>query len=189
MMGCANAEVLFVLADGSVWSPGPHTGAGGDLARATVGAAGVTWVEDVSADDRFGSDQGGYCFQAGAELLVEGRDYIGVLAVYGRLPRPFSSEDAASLADLRDLLRVEIHSEHRVRERSEALEQAMRSERRLSLAAVNANLHVYEVDYLKRRIVKMGAPERCFETPVTYASAASLARTRAASASRLAVTS
>jgi PAS domain S-box-containing protein len=57
---------------------------------------------------------------------------------------------------------------HNITDVVESLEQANRSEQRLNLAASLADLHVWEVDYRARTLLKMGAHDSFFETPVTY---------------------
>jgi PAS domain S-box-containing protein len=57
---------------------------------------------------------------------------------------------------------------HNITDVVESLEQANRSEQRLNLAASLADLHVWEVDYMARTLLKMGAHDSFFETPVTY---------------------
>jgi PAS domain S-box-containing protein len=58
---------------------------------------------------------------------------------------------------------------HNITEVVESLEQANRSEQRLNLAASLADLHVWELDYRARTLLKMGAHDSFFETPLTYA--------------------
>jgi PAS domain S-box-containing protein len=58
---------------------------------------------------------------------------------------------------------------HNITEVVQSLEQASRSEQRLNLAASLADLHVWEVDYRARTLLKMGAHDSFFETPLTYA--------------------
>ncbi len=50
----------------------------------------------------------------------------------------------------------------------ESLEQASRSEQRLTLAASLADLHVWEMDYRTRTLFKVGAHDTFFERPVVY---------------------
>ena len=49
-----------------------------------------------------------------------------------------------------------------------ALEESMRSEQRLNLAAGLADLHVWEMDYRRRTLYKFGAEDTFFETPNTF---------------------
>ena len=51
----------------------------------------------------------------------------------------------------------------------EALERTERSEERLKLAMEIADLHVYEMDYVNRELVKVGAEDTFFDAPKTYA--------------------
>ncbi len=50
----------------------------------------------------------------------------------------------------------------------ESLEQASRSEQRLTLAASLADLHVWEMDYRARTLFTVGAQASFFDAPVTY---------------------
>ena len=50
----------------------------------------------------------------------------------------------------------------------EALERTERSEERLKLAMEIAELHVYEMDYVRRELVKVGAEDTFFDKPKTY---------------------
>ncbi|CAN5195917.1 hypothetical protein BH11PSE2_BH11PSE2_09410 [soil metagenome] len=50
----------------------------------------------------------------------------------------------------------------------DAVEQAKRAEYRLGLAAEIADIHVWEFDYVGKKLHKVGAEETFFENPVTY---------------------
>jgi len=50
----------------------------------------------------------------------------------------------------------------------EALERTERSEERLRVALELSELHVYEMDYVRRELFKAGAEDSFFETPSTY---------------------
>ncbi|MBL8770290.1 MAG: response regulator [Phenylobacterium sp.] len=52
----------------------------------------------------------------------------------------------------------------------EALERTARSEERLRVAVELAELHVYEMDYVRGALFKVGAEDSFFETPSTYES-------------------
>ncbi len=49
-----------------------------------------------------------------------------------------------------------------------ALEQSERSEQRMQMALELSELHVWEMDYASRELIKVGAEETFFETPQTY---------------------
>eukprot|EP01030_Chromulinospumella_sphaerica_P016142 gene16142-15953_t len=55
-----------------------------------------------------------------------------------------------------------------VTELVEALDQSERSEERLKLAMELADLHVWEMDYLRRELTSAGAADTFFEQPQTY---------------------
>jgi len=50
----------------------------------------------------------------------------------------------------------------------EALERTERSEERLRMALELAELHVYEMDYVRRELIKVGAEDSFYDTPATY---------------------
>ncbi len=50
----------------------------------------------------------------------------------------------------------------------EALDRTERSEERLRMALELAELHVYEMDYVRQELIKVGAEDSFFETPSTY---------------------
>lgn len=50
----------------------------------------------------------------------------------------------------------------------EALERSERSEERLTLAMELADLHVWEMDYVRRELIKVGAEDTFYERPQTY---------------------
>jgi PAS domain S-box-containing protein len=50
----------------------------------------------------------------------------------------------------------------------EALERTERSEERLRVALELAELHVYEMDYVRQELAKVGAEDTFYETPKTY---------------------
>jgi PAS domain S-box-containing protein len=55
-----------------------------------------------------------------------------------------------------------------VTELLDALEESKRSEQRLNLAATIADVHVWEMDYRRRKLFKFGAEGDFFETPNTF---------------------
>ena len=58
---------------------------------------------------------------------------------------------------------------HDVTEMVEALERTERSEERLKLAMEIAELHVWELDYQRKELIKVGAEDTFFTQPKTYA--------------------
>ncbi|HEX5378683.1 MAG TPA: ATP-binding protein [Phenylobacterium sp.] len=57
---------------------------------------------------------------------------------------------------------------HDITHMVEALERTERSEQRLTLAMEIADLHVYEVDYIRKELIKSGAEDTFFTEPKTY---------------------
>ncbi|MDB5437075.1 MAG: sensor histidine kinase/response regulator [Phenylobacterium sp.] len=61
-----------------------------------------------------------------------------------------------------------IITSHDVTEMVEALERTERSEERLRLAMEIADIHVWELDYRRRELIKVGAEDDFYTEPVTY---------------------
>lgn len=57
---------------------------------------------------------------------------------------------------------------HEITDMVEALEATERSEQRLMLAMEIADIHVYEMDYVRRELIKAGAEDTFFTEPKTY---------------------
>ncbi len=61
-----------------------------------------------------------------------------------------------------------IVASHNITSMVEALEATERSEQRLTLALEIADIHVYEMDYARRELIKAGAEDTFFTEPKTY---------------------
>jgi PAS domain S-box-containing protein len=59
-------------------------------------------------------------------------------------------------------------SSHDVTDMVEALERSERSEQRLTLALEISDVHVWEMDYQRRELVKVGAEDTVFDIPKSY---------------------
>jgi len=99
----------------------------------------------------------------------------GVLSVSGLEPQPYDAGRAARLKDIADFIADEWTRAQAVKaladllqEYYQALEQSERSEQRLQLALELSGLHVWEMDYEKRELIKAGAEESVFAEPLTY---------------------
>ena len=62
-----------------------------------------------------------------------------------------------------------IMASHEITDMVEALEATERSEQRLTLAMEISDIHVYEMDYQRRELIKVGAEDTFFSEPKTYA--------------------
>ena len=61
-----------------------------------------------------------------------------------------------------------VMASHDITEMVEALEATERSEQRLTLAMEIADIHVFEIDYVRRELIKVGAEDTFFTEPKTY---------------------
>ncbi len=61
-----------------------------------------------------------------------------------------------------------IMASHEITDMVEALEATERSEQRLTLAMEIADIHVYEIDYVRRELIKVGAEDTFFTEPKTF---------------------
>ena len=57
---------------------------------------------------------------------------------------------------------------HDVTDMVQALDDSERSEQRLKVAMEIADIHVFEMDYINRELIKVGPEERYFDEPTTY---------------------
>ena len=67
-----------------------------------------------------------------------------------------------------DWSETEVQKEQAMAELREALATSEAVERRLRMATQAAGLYVYEVDYVARRLISLGAKEDFYQTPLTY---------------------
>jgi PAS domain S-box-containing protein len=109
-----------------------------------------------------------------AALRGETRRFEGVFATAGGAEkcwdvfmtpvRGATGEMAGVIATSHDIT----HRKSAERELAEALERSARSESRLKLALTLADVHVWELDYVRRELNKAGAEDTFFTTPKTY---------------------
>ena len=92
-----------------------------------------------------------------------------MLAVGGAEPHAFNAGKAARLCDLADFVADEwarAQAAHaKVQSANalvEALERTARSEERLNMALALADLHVWELDYVRHELIKAGAEDTFF---------------------------
>jgi signal transduction histidine kinase/ActR/RegA family two-component response regulator len=177
----AHASIILVH-EGVVW----RSRYAGDLptedpVAESVRASGkLFWVADGRTDPRFADSPlvtgPPYLrFNATVPICLRDGSRPGVLSISGLVPHAYDASKAARLKDLADFVADEwsraqaalVH-EQSVRERDAALERSERSEQRLNLALALADLHVWELDYTRRELVKAGAEDTFFLEPQTY---------------------
>ena len=134
---------------------------------------GALWIEDLSLDARFSAhptvtDGAKLRFYAGAPIALETGERVGVLAVYGLSPRALDQGLCDRLSDLADLVGHECDRVLAHAERLALLQELQRQEDRLEIAVNDANLCIFEIDFIKQSIVKSGVGDEDFDSPLTF---------------------
>jgi signal transduction histidine kinase/ActR/RegA family two-component response regulator len=174
MFESADASVIL-LENGKVWrsrylgqlpSEDPvaeHIAASGEL----------FWVEDGLRDPRFANHPlvigpPFLRFNAAVPIKLADGETPGVLSVSGLVSQAYDAKKASRLKDLADILADEWARAKAAKELEDALEDSKRAERRLNLALGLADIHVWELDYVRRELIKAGAEDTFFTRPKTY---------------------
>ena len=170
----ADASVILVH-EGEVW----RSRHAGDLptedpvTKAVMASGELFWVEDGRLDPRVADNPlvtGPPYLRFCASMPIRLRDGStpGVLSISGLVPQAYDARKAGRLRDIVDFVADEWSRAQADRERDAALERSERSEERLNLALTLANIHVWELDYVRRRLFKAGAEETFFVESQTY---------------------
>jgi len=180
----ADASIILVH-EGEVWRS-RHTGtfpATDPIADAVRASGELFWIEDGRSDPRFADNPlvtgPPYLrFSAAMPIQLQGGSRPGVLSISGLVPQAFDARKAARLKDLADFVADEWSRAQAaralaqsVRERDAAVQRLERSEARLNLALTLADLHVWEMDYQARELIKAGVEDVFYESPQTYEAA------------------
>ena len=133
----------------------------------------VLWVEDLSQDSRFSghpmvAGAPRLRFYAGAAIVLSDGSKVGALGVFDSKPRPLNAKRSSRLRDLAQMVAHEFDRVTAARQHLETLERAVQSEQRLNIAVENAQLHVFEIDFVNETLVKMGAEDTIYEKPMSY---------------------
>jgi signal transduction histidine kinase/CheY-like chemotaxis protein len=148
-----------------------------DLADAPISAlaradGGVVWITDLLSDERFADNDAmakrGLHGYAGAPIQLEDGTRIGALSVYCLTPLPYDAKRAELLQDLADVVGLECDRIRAIGENTALIAQVRRSEQRLKVAIENADLCIYELDYVAEELIKIGDEASFFATPPTY---------------------
>jgi len=150
------------------------------LTEAVLKGGELFWVADGRQDPRFAQHPlvigpPFLRFTAAVPIRLQDGSTPGVLSVSSLEPQPFDAGKAGRLTDVADFLADEwaraqaaaalVRS---LRERDQALERSERSEGRLQLALELADVHVWELDYVRRELIKAGAEDTFFCRPYTF---------------------
>ena len=174
LFNCRGADVVFIV-DDKTWrtSSGAYRPLKSALGTARVVKGGSVWIADTRLDEVFASDPRSVApeapkFYAGAPIQLEDGAVIGALCVIDDKPRPYDADLAARLEDVAAVVGHECDRARAVRQRDMALARIESSEQRIKLAAENAGLHVFELDYRTKQLFKVGAEDTFYETPKTF---------------------
>jgi signal transduction histidine kinase len=170
----ADASIILVH-EGEVW----RSRHAGDLptedpvTKDVMASGELFWVEDGMLDPRVADNPlvtGPPYLRFCASMPIRLRDGStpGVLSISGLVPQAYDARKAARLRDIVDFVADEWSRAQADRERDAALERSERSEERLNLALALANVHVWELDYVRRQLFKAGAEDTFFIEPQTY---------------------
>ena len=174
MFASAGASVIL-LENGKVWrSRYLDLFPTEDPVAEFVAASGkLFWVADGQQDPRFANHPlvtgpPFLRFNAAVPIRLSDGATPGVLSVSGLVPQPYDAKKATRLQDLADVIADEWARAKAAKALAEALEDSKRSERRLNLALGLADIHVWELDYVREQLTKAGAEDTFFTTPKSY---------------------
>jgi signal transduction histidine kinase/ActR/RegA family two-component response regulator len=150
------------------------------VAKAVLASGELFWVEDGLLDPRVANNPlvTGYPFLrfcAAVPIRLADGTISGVLSVSGLKPQRFNPGKAARLRDLADIVANEWSRAQAARshaksnaERDAALERSERSEERLNLALALADIHVWDMDFERRELIKAGAAKTFLDDRFDY---------------------
>jgi signal transduction histidine kinase/CheY-like chemotaxis protein len=182
LFAAADATIILIH-EGVVWRSRFADGAlppEDPGAEAVLASGELLWVGDAKRDPRFVENAlvvgpPFLRFYIGVPIRLADGSMPGVLCVAGMAPQAYDTGKAARLTDLADFVadewaRAQVARAHAlsVHERDAALERSERSEQRLNMALALADLHVWELDYQRRELIKAGAEDTFFVEPRTY---------------------
>ena len=176
----ADASIILVY-EGQVWrSRHEDLPTTDPISEAVMASGELFWVEDGRSDLRVADNPlvtgpPFLRFCAAMPICLRDGSRPGVLSVSGLEPQPYDIHKAARLRDLADIVADEwtraqearAHAQS-LRERDAAFERNERSEERLNMALALADLHVWELDYGRRELIKAGAEDTFFSETQTY---------------------
>jgi len=152
------------------------------MTEAILAGGTLFWIEDGRTDPRYADHPWVVGppflrFTAAAPIRLQDGSTPGVLSVSALEPQPFDARKAARLQDIADFLadewaraRTVAALEQSLRERDEALARLERSEATLKIALTLADIHVWELDFKRRELIKSGAADTFFSEPPTFES-------------------
>ncbi len=183
MFASAGASIILVHNGGTWRSRYAETLPADDPVTASILKGGkLFWVEDGLRDPCYATNPlvtgpPFLRFTVGVPIRLQDGSTPGVLSVSGLEPQPYDARKAARLQDIADFVADEWARAHTaaalaksLRERDQALERVERSEERLMIALALADVHVWELDYERRELIKVGAEDTFFSQPHTYES-------------------
>ncbi|HYM01401.1 MAG TPA: ATP-binding protein [Stellaceae bacterium] len=181
MFTAAGASIILAH-DGEIWRSryAEVLPAEDPVTLSVLQGGALLWVEDGRTDPRFAdhplvTGPPFLRFTVAVPIRLQDGSTPGALSVSGMEPQPFDAHKAARLKDIADFVADEWVRAQTVaalatslRERDQALERIERSEERLKIAIALADIHVWELDYVRRELTKAGAEDTFFAEPQTY---------------------
>ena len=152
------------------------------MTEAILAGGTLFWIEDGRLDPRYADHPWVVGppflrFTAAVPIRLQDGSTPGVLSVSALEPQPYDARKAARLQDIADFLADEWARAHTVtalelslHERDEALARLERSEATLKIALTLADIHVWELDFKRRELIKSGAADTFFSEPPTFES-------------------
>jgi len=174
LFGAEFADAVLFDADG-VWRASGF--AAQDLQYAPVSALArvsptVVWIPDLMVDERFADNSAlaalGVRGYVGAPVRLADGARIGALSIYCGSPVLYDNERADLLQDLANVVGYECDRVRAIGEHAATIAQLRHSERRLKVAVENADLFVYELDYVTKTLIKVGDERTFFDEPQAY---------------------
>ena len=148
-----------------------------DLESAPISAQarihpGVIWIADLCDDPRFAGIAAlaarGVRAYVGAPVRLSDGTRIGAISIYCDMPTAFDDGRAGLLQDLADVVGYECDRVRAIAEHAALIKQVRRSEQRLKIAVENADLYVFEMDYVAKELIKIGNERAFYEEDQTY---------------------
>ena len=173
LFNCKDAEIVIV-GETCVWR------SNGEPPRRALALSGIDrlsrdgaiWLVDARKDAHLLSNTRRRAslprFYAAAPIVCEDGRTIGMLAVTDDQPREPDADLADRLQDLAAMVGHEFDRARAMIQRDLAMDRMERTQQCIELAVDNAGMHLYEMDFVKGELFKVGDESEFFDRPRTY---------------------